>query len=107
MSMFEGKTALVVGATSGMGEATAIAFSRQGANVLIAGRRAAEGEAIAAGIKDEGGEASFLPVDVADEQSVVALIAAGVARYGRIRSEEHTSELQSLMRISYAVLCLK
>src|SRR3546814_5630764 len=67
-----------------MGEATAIACSRQGANVLISGRRAAEGEAIAAGIKDEGGEASFLPVDVADEQSVVALIAAGVARYGRI-----------------------
>src|SRR3546814_7070733 len=55
----------------------------------------------------------FRSVDISDEGSVLAIAAAVEARWGRCdilvnnRSEEHTSELQSLMRISYAVFCLK
>src|SRR3546814_9262191 len=46
-------------------------------------------------------------VAVAAEQQVLAVLAPGHQHQYRLRSEEHTSELQSLMRTSYAVFCLK
>ena len=49
MKTFENKTVLVTGGTSGIGKATAIAFSREGANVVVSGRRVAEGKNVAGG----------------------------------------------------------
>src|SRR3546814_7657584 len=92
---FDSTTAAVVtGGASGLGRATAEALAVAGVKVAIFDINDALGEEVA---KSIGG--LFVHVDITDEQSVVD----GFAR----RSEEHTSELQSLMRISYAVFCLK
>lgn len=64
MMNFSGKVAMVTGGTSGIGQAAAIAYAQQGANVVIAGRRVIEGEETVKIIKDAGGEAFFIQTDV-------------------------------------------
>ncbi len=68
-----GKNALVTGGTSGIGEAISRRFAAEGAAVLIAGRDSERAAAIISDIESAGGNASFLPVDVRDEQSVKSL----------------------------------
>jgi len=68
-----GSTALVTGSTSGIGRATATALARRGAHVLISGRDSARGDAAVAAIRAAGGKADFIPVDLADANSVRAL----------------------------------
>ena len=65
----EGRTALITGATSGIGKATALALARRGARVLISGRDAARGHAVVAAIKAEDGVADFLPAELDDADS--------------------------------------
>ena len=84
MARLAGKTALLLGATGGIGETCAQMFSKEGARVMVAGRRAAEGEAVAQGIIDAGGDAAFVQCDVTDPDSVEKAIAAAVARFGRL-----------------------
>jgi len=84
MSALAGKVALVVGGTGGIGRASAAAFVRAGAAVVVAGRSAAAGEALAAELGSSGGQCSFAPVDVTDSASVAALVAAVRERHGRL-----------------------
>jgi NAD(P)-dependent dehydrogenase (short-subunit alcohol dehydrogenase family) len=74
-----GKTALVTGAASGIGSATARAFAREGARVVVADTDATGGEKTVAEITAAGAEARFLRADVTREAEVEALIAAAVA----------------------------
>src|SRR3546814_3948869 len=97
-TMLKGKTALVTGSTSGIGQGIAEALAAQGANVILNGfGEAAAIEKLRAAIAAEHGVT--VDHDGADMSKP--------AEIARMRSEEHTSELQSLMRISYAVFCLK
>ena len=78
------RIALVTGATQGIGKETSLALARAGHAVVVSGRRKEAGEAVVREIRDNGGEADFVAVDVDSEESVAALVAATVERYGRL-----------------------
>ena len=84
MNEFHGKVALVTGGTSGIGRAAAIAYAREGAKVVVAGRRAAEGEETVRLVRAQGREAMFVPTDVAQEAQVKNLIGRTLEQFGRL-----------------------
>jgi NAD(P)-dependent dehydrogenase (short-subunit alcohol dehydrogenase family) len=82
--MFDGKVALITGATSGIGRAAALAFAREGAKVVVSGRRETEGIDTIREIQSKGGEAIFLKTDVTVESDVHKLVDAVRSTYGRL-----------------------
>lgn len=78
------KCALVTGAASGMGAATARLLAREGAKVAVADMLEAEGRAVVAEITAAGGTAMFLPLDVTEEPQWEASVAAVVDAWGRL-----------------------
>jgi len=83
MERIRGKAALVTGAASGIGRATAILFAREGARVLAADLDPA-GAAVVASIRTGGGEAHFVRHDVTDEVSWLDAIGAALEAFGRL-----------------------
>src|SRR3984893_10541935 len=75
---------LITGALTGIGRATALAFAKEGATVVVSGRREAEGKALEAELRSLGAEAAFILSDVRNEDDVRNLIDQTVARFGRI-----------------------
>lgn len=82
--LLENKVAVITGAASGIGEASAKRFAREGAMVVVADIRGAKAESVAQAIREEGGEAVSTEVDVADAASVEAMIGVAVSTYGRL-----------------------
>lgn len=81
---FDGKVALVTGASSGIGREAALQFARHGAKVVCAARRKNEGEVTVNEIKAQGGEAIFVQTDVSDEKQIERLVAETLKQYGRL-----------------------
>jgi NAD(P)-dependent dehydrogenase (short-subunit alcohol dehydrogenase family) len=81
---FQGNVALVTGGSSGIGRATALLFAREGASVVIAARNAERSREVVDEIAARGGEAIFVPTDVAVPAQVQGAVAAAVERFGRL-----------------------
>jgi NAD(P)-dependent dehydrogenase (short-subunit alcohol dehydrogenase family) len=84
MARLQGKVAIITGAASGIGEATARLFAYEGASVLLADIDDERGEKLATTINSSNGKAAFIHTDVAVEDDVHAMVDEAVARYGRL-----------------------
>jgi NAD(P)-dependent dehydrogenase (short-subunit alcohol dehydrogenase family) len=84
MSEFQGKVAIVTGGTSGIGRAAALAYAREGARVVVAGRRTAEGEETVRLVQAQGGEALFVTTDVSKAPQVQQLVERTLQKFGRL-----------------------
>src|ERR1700687_6421297 len=84
MSDLSGKTALITGALTGIGRATALAFAQEGSRVVVSGRRDDAGQALVTELRALGAEAEFVRADVRREDDVRNLVDKTVERFGRL-----------------------
>ena len=75
---------LITGALTGIGRATALAFAKEGARIVIAGRRDEAGQKLVAELRSRDAEAEYLNADVRREEDVRNLVDKTVARFGRL-----------------------
>lgn len=97
MGTFAGKVALVTGGSFGIGRATAVAFAREGARVVIADVDVAGGEETVAKIVALKGEATFVRTDVSKLDQVAALVEATVKAYGRLDCAFNNAGIEGVM----------
>jgi NAD(P)-dependent dehydrogenase (short-subunit alcohol dehydrogenase family) len=85
VNRLKGRIALITGAASGLGKAIAIAFAREGADVIVADKTAEVHAAeVLSGIRAHGREALFVHSDVSEEASVRSMAGAALTRFGRV-----------------------
>jgi NAD(P)-dependent dehydrogenase (short-subunit alcohol dehydrogenase family) len=75
---------LITGALTGIDRATAIAFAKEGARLIVSGRKEAEGKTLEAELRRLGAEAEFVAADVRREKDIGNLVDRAVARFGRL-----------------------
>jgi NADP-dependent 3-hydroxy acid dehydrogenase YdfG len=84
MSEINGKVVAITGASSGIGEATALMLAERGATMVLAARRSDRLDALASRIREKGGEATPVRTDVRRRQDVADLVTLACERYGRL-----------------------
>src|SRR3984957_20116575 len=82
---------LITGALTGIGRATAIAFAKEGARLVVAGRHEEAGQQLAAGLRGLGADAAFIKADVQHDDEVRDLVDQIVARFGRLDAAVNTA----------------
>jgi 3-oxoacyl-[acyl-carrier protein] reductase len=78
------RVAIITGGGRGIGEATALAFAREGARVVLVARTVPELEQVAAKVKDLGGSAQIVPADVSSRQAVASMVRTAVNSFGQV-----------------------
>lgn len=84
LMQLKGKTAIVTGATSGMGRAIALAYAKEGANVVASGRNETAGRTLVDEINDQAGKAIFVKGDVADPAVNESLVKRALSEFGQL-----------------------
>ena len=84
MGRLDGKVAIVTGGGSGMGRATALLFAKEGARLVVAGRRTENIEETVRMIREAGGEAIFIKTDVSKAKDVKNMVKAAIDAYGKL-----------------------
>jgi NAD(P)-dependent dehydrogenase (short-subunit alcohol dehydrogenase family) len=84
MGVLDGRVAVITGAGSGIGRATALRLAQEGANIAVADLVSAAGQETAAMIKEQGGEGQFVETDVTNRDHVARLVDTVLAVYGQI-----------------------
>ncbi len=95
MAQMDGKVAIVTGAASGIGRATAVLFAREGAKVVVADWK--DGSDTVREITDAGGEAIFMQVDVSDASQVEAMVRKTVETYGGLDYACNNAGIEGVM----------
>jgi len=93
-----GKVAIVTGGASGIGRASALAFAREGAKVIVADINVDGGEETAGTIRQTGGESIFVKTNVSKANEVEALVNKAVERYGRLDCAHNNAGVGSTRR---------
>jgi NAD(P)-dependent dehydrogenase (short-subunit alcohol dehydrogenase family) len=93
---FVGKVALVTGASTGIGRATALTFAREGARVVVSDVNAEGAEETVGMIKGAGGEAIFIHADVSQPGHVEALVSKTVETYGRLDAAHNNAGIEGI-----------
>lgn len=101
MGQLTGKVAIVTGASTGIGEATARALALEGAAVVIADVDGERGEAVAGDIRDKGGTALFVETDVSDDDSVAAMVERTVQELGGLDIAFNNAGIEGIPAITH------
>ncbi|HMQ04947.1 MAG TPA: glucose 1-dehydrogenase [Pyrinomonadaceae bacterium] len=91
------KVALITGASSGIGRATALAFAAKGASVVLAARRQEELDSLVAEIKTKGGKATAIRTDVSDAREAEQMVAHAIATFGRLDYAVNNAGIEGLI----------
>ncbi len=94
----DGKVAIITGAGSGIGRATALLFAQEGAKVIVADIVDKQGKEAAEAIKKNGGEAVFIHTDVSKTEDVKNVIKEAVTRYGRLNIMYNNAGIEGQMK---------
>jgi len=99
MKNIEGKVVAITGASSGMGKAIAIELAEKGAKVVLGARRTERLQELVEEIKNKGGEATFMTIDVKNKADLVQLVNKAVEQYGKLDVIVNNAGISQLSRI--------